>query len=152
MQYAQWIAEATSLPAQDVKETEAALTDFDLLVLGSPVVHFKPMFHRRVRRNLDSILSRPTIFFSVSCAGVGSKLDRWMGKLAAGLIHVACHPVAVCGCHNPRELNRYDRVMLIIGGLFDPDRKAAKQEMQGFDNMARGSIGPIVEKIREFQA
>lgn len=150
-QYAQWIAEAASLRAYDLEETDASLAEFDFLVLGSPVVYFKPMFHRWVRRNLDDILGRPSVFFSVSGAGAGPKLDRWLANsLPAPFMSHVTH-VALRGRQNPRELNRYDRMMLIIGGLFNPDRKAAKQEMQGFDNMDKASIGPIVEKIRELQ-
>jgi hypothetical protein len=42
--------------------------------------------------------------------------------------------------------------MLIIGGLKNPDRKAAKEEIHGFDFMDKASIGPIIERIRELQA
>lgn len=150
-QYARWIAKAASLPAYDLDETDASLTDFDFLVLGSPIVYFKPVFHRWVRRNLDAILARPTVFFSVSGAGAGPKLDGWIaGSLPSAFVSHVTH-VALRGRQDPRELNRYDRVMLIIGGLFNRDRKAAKQEMHGFDFMDKGSIEPIVEKIRELQ-
>jgi len=151
-QYAQWIAEATSLPVYDLKKTDAALAEFDFLVLGSPVVYFKPMFHRWVKRNLEHILGRPTVFFSVSGAGAGPKLDRWLAdSLPASFMSHVTH-VALRGRQNPEELNRYDRVMLIIGSLFNPDRKAAKDEKQGFDQMDKASIGPIVDRIRELQA
>jgi len=53
---------------------------------------------------------------------------------------------------DPRELSRFDRIMLIIGGLMNPDRKAAREETHGFDYMDKGSIRPIVERIRELQA
>jgi hypothetical protein len=116
------------------------------------VVYHKVMFHRWVKRNLDDILGRPTVFFSVSGAGAGSKLDGWMAdSLPAAFISHADH-VALRGRQNPRELSRYDRIMLIIGGLKNPDRQAAKEEMHGFDFMDKDSIGPIVEKIRELRA
>jgi len=151
-QYAQWIAEATSLPVHDLRKSDATLTEFDFLVLGTPVIYFKPMFHRWVKRNLEDILARPTVLFSVSGAGAGSKLDRWLAKsLPASLMSHVTH-VALRGRQNPEELNRYDRAMLIIGGLFNPDRKAARDEMQGFDSMDKASIEPIVERIRELQA
>jgi menaquinone-dependent protoporphyrinogen IX oxidase len=151
-QYAQWIAEATSLPAYDIDDIHASLAEYDFLVLGSPVVYFKPMFHRWVRRNLNDILARPTVFFSVSGAGDGPKLDGWLANsLPAPFMSHVTH-VALRGRQNPDELSRFDRTMLIIGGLFNPDRKAAKQEMRGFDAMDKASIGPIVERIRELQA
>jgi len=151
-QYAQWIAEASSLPAYDIDETDAAVAEFDFLVLGSPVVYHKLMLHRWVKRHLDDILARPTVFFSVSGAGAGPKLDRWMASsLPDAFLSHATH-VALLGRQDPDELNRFDRIMLIIGGLFNPDRKAAKEEMHGFDSMDKASIGPIVETIRELQA
>ena len=151
-QYAQWIAEAASLPVFDLDETDAGLVEFDFLVLGSPVVYHKPMFHRWAKRNLEDILARPTVFFSVSGAGAGPKLDRWMAdSLPAAFVSHATH-VALRGRQDPKELSRFDRIMLIIGGLMNPDRKAATEEMHGFDFMDKGSIRPIVERIRELQA
>ena len=151
-QYAEWIAEATSLPAFDLDETDASLTESDFLVLGSPVVYHKLMFHRWVKRNLADILARPTVFFSVSGAGAGPKLDRWMANsLPAAFISHAAH-VPLRGRQDPKELNRYDRMMLIIGGLKNRDRQAAREEMHGFDYMDKASIGPIVERIRALQA
>ena len=151
-EYANWIAEATSLPVYDLDETRTSLGEFDFLVLGSPVIYFKPIFHRWVKRNLDDILARPSIFFSVSGAGPGPKLDRWMADaLPAEFMSHVTH-VALFGRQDPKELNRFDRTMLIIAGLFNRDRKAAKDETHGFDLMDKNSIRPIVEKIHELQA
>jgi menaquinone-dependent protoporphyrinogen IX oxidase len=151
-QYAQWIAQATSLPAYNIDETRVSLSEFDFLVLGSPVIYFKPIFHRWVKRNLTDLLDRPTIFFSVSGAGAGPKLDGWLtNSLPASFLSHVTH-VALCGRQDPKELNRFDRTMLIIAGLLNRDRKAAKDEMRGFDQMDRSSIGPIVKRIRALQA
>lgn len=150
-QYASWIAEATSLPVFDLDEAKPSLTEFDFLVLGSPVIYFKPTFHRWVKRNLTDLLDRPTVFFSVSGAGPGPKLDGWLSEsLPASFMSHVSH-VALCGRQDPKELTRFDRTMLIIAGLFNRDRKAAKDEMHGFDSMDKASIGPIVEKIRDLQ-
>ena len=150
-QYAKWLSEATELPAYDIRGKKPSMVELDFLVLGSPVIYFKPLFHRWVKRNLKAILSRPIIFFSVSGAGPGPKLDRWMeNSLPDSFLSHATH-VALYGRQDPRELNRFDRLMLIIAGLFNPDRKAAKQERKGFDLMDKASIGPIVEEIRRLQ-
>ena len=151
-QYAEWIAEATSLPVFDIDNTDANPAEFDFLVLGSPVIYHKLMFHRWVKRNLDDILSRPIVFFSVSGAGPGPKLDGWIsGSLPDAFISHAIH-VALLGRQNPRELSWFDRIMLIIGGLKNPDRKAGREELHGFDFMDKGSIGPVIERIEELQA
>ena len=151
-QYAQWIAEATSLPIFDLDETDATPAEFDFLVLGSPVIYHKLMFHRWVKRNLDDILGRPNVFFSVSGAGAGPKLDGWIAdSLPAVFVSHATH-VALRGRQTPGGLSWFDRIMLIIGGLKNPDRKAGREELHGFDFMGKASIRPIVERIRELQA
>ena len=151
-QYAAWIAGATSLPVYDLDKSRLKLSDFDFLVLGSPLIYHKVMFHRWVKRNLDDILGRPTVFFSVSGAGAGSKLDGWMAdSLPAAFMSHVSH-VALRGRQNPKELSRFDRVMLIIGGLKNPDRQAAKEEMHGFDFMDKASIAPVLERIQKLQA
>ena len=38
-QYADWISEATSLPAHNLDGTKVSLADFDFLVLGCPVIY-----------------------------------------------------------------------------------------------------------------
>jgi len=151
-QYAQWIAQATSLPAYDIDETRVSLSEFDFLVLGSPLIYFKPMFHRWVKGNLTDLLDRPTVFFSVSGAGAGPKLDGWLADTLPAEFMSHVKHVALRGRQNPRELNRFDRTMLIIAGLFNRDRKAAKDETHGFDHMDKNSIQPIVEEVRTIQS
>ena len=148
-EYAQWIAEATGLPVFDVNESDAALVKkYDFLVLGSPVIYHKLMFHKWVKRNLTSILAKPTVLFSVSGAGAGPKLDAWIaGSLPAELISHA-EFVALRGRQNPKQLTWFDRMMLVIGGLKNPDPIASKEELQGFDFMDKSSIGPIVELVK----
>jgi TrmH family RNA methyltransferase len=72
-QYAQWLAEATSLPTYDIDETNASLAKFDFLVLGSPVVYHTLVFHRWVKRNLDDILVRQIV-------AIGSARDLYSRK------------------------------------------------------------------------
>ncbi|MDH3262653.1 MAG: flavodoxin domain-containing protein [Paracoccaceae bacterium] len=150
-QYARWIADATGLPAFDVKGAEADPSGYDFLVLGSPIIYHRLIIHKWVKRNLASIANRPAILFSVSGAGAGPKLDAWIGhSLPAGLIADLQH-FALRGRQNPNELTWFDRSMLIIGGLMNRDRVAGREEMQGFDFMDRSSIEPIVERIRQLQ-
>ena len=74
-QYAQWIAEATGLPTFDIGKARARLSEYDFLVLGSPIIYYRLIFHKWVKANLATIMNKPTILFSVSGAGA----DRnWM--------------------------------------------------------------------------
>ncbi|MCP4318923.1 MAG: hypothetical protein GY789_23745 [Hyphomicrobiales bacterium] len=150
-QYAQWIGEATDLPAFDVDEARTDPSGYDFLVLGSPVIYHKLMFHKWAKKNFASISSKPTILFSVSGAGAGPKLDDWIaGCLPAELISHMEH-FALRGRQNPADLGWYDRVMLIIGGLKNPDPVASREELKGFDYMDKSSIKPIVEMIAQLQ-
>jgi len=151
-QYAQWIGEATGLPLFDVKKAKADPSQYDFLVLGSPIVYHKLMFHKWVKRNLASFQNRPIVLFSVSGARAGPKLDGWIAEsLPAKLISHVEH-VALGGRQNPKDLNWFDRIMLIVGGLKNPDPIASKEEMHGFDFMDKSSIEPIVEIVRRFKA
>lgn len=150
-QYAEWTSQATGLPAFDVNEANADPSEYDFLVLGSPVIYHKLALRKWMERNAAVIQNRPTILFSVSGAGAGPKLDGWMAQsLPAELIsHVM--QFALRGRQNPGELTWYDRIMLIIGGLKNPDPVAAREEMRGFDFMDKDSIEPIVETARRLK-
>ncbi len=150
--YAQWIANATNLPVFDVDGTKSDPSKYGFLVLGSPIIYHKLMFHKWATRNAAIIKSKPTILFSVSGAGPGAKLDAWIaGCLPPDLIAHVTH-FALRGRQNPKDLTFYDRLMLIIGGLKNPDRVAGKEELHGFDFMDQSSIAPIVEAIKMLQA
>lgn len=151
-QYAQWIGEATGLPIVDVGKAGADPSVYDFLILGGPIIYHKLMFHKWMKRHQAVIMSRPTILFSVSGAGAGPKLDAWMAaSLPAEMLSHVQH-FALRGRQNPKELGWYDRVMLIIGGLKNPDPVASKEELHGFDFMDKSSIEPIVEKAAVLQA
>ena len=150
-QYADWIAEATGLPVFDVRARPANPADFDFLVLGGPIIYHKLPLARWILQNRASIGTRPAILFSVSGAGAGEKLDGWIeaslpGDLVAHLKHIALR-----GRQDPKALKFFDRMMLIIGGLANRDRKAGREELHGFDFMDKGSIAPIIERIETLQ-
>ena len=146
-QYARWISTATGLALFDTERNNLDLTVYDFLVLGSPVIYHRLMFHNWVKRHATEIKSKPTILFSVSGAGEGQKLDDWITKsLPADILSHVRH-VALRGRQSPRDLTWFDRIMLIIGGVMNRDRVAGKQEMQGFDFMNKTSIAPIIEMI-----
>lgn len=151
-QYAEWISEETGLPVFNVRKAKADPAAFDFLVLGCPVIYHRLPIARWVRKNLTVLDSRPILFLTVAGAPAGPKLDGWIArslpeKLIARMTHFALR-----GRQNPAKLTRFDRMMLIIGGLANPDRQAAREELHGFDFMDRASIGPVVKRIRELQS
>jgi hypothetical protein len=101
--------------------------------------------------NLANIENKPVIFFTVSGAGPGPKLDAWFANsIPKQLISQTKH-IALRGRQIPKELTWYDRLMLIIAGLKNPDPVARKEEMEGFDYMDKSSITPIIELVEQFQ-
>ena len=149
-QYAGWIGEATGLPVFNIENTPPP-EGFDFVVLGSPVIYYGFLIENWVREHLPALLARPVVFFSVSGAGPGPKLDAWLPEsLPKSFVQHMRH-VGLRGRQIPKELTLYDRTMLIIAGLKNPDRKAGQEELKGFDYMDQGSIGPIVEMVRRLQ-
>lgn len=151
-QYAEWISDATGLPTFDVKNADADPSGYDFLVLGSPVIYYKAIIRKWVECNLAGIEAKPVILFTVSGAPDGAKLDGWIvDSLPKSLIERMKH-VALRGRQIPKDLTMFDRMMLIIAGLKNRDRVAAREETQGFDFMDRSSIAPVVALIGALQS
>ncbi len=150
-QYAKWIAEATDLPRFDIATSDADPSDYDFIVLGSPIYYYKLRMQSWIKRNLASIRMRPVILFSVSGAGPGRKLDGWIAKSLPPEVRGLTEHVALRGRQIPEQLTLFDRTMLIAAALLNRDPKAAREEMRGFDGMDRAAIAPIVDLIRELQ-
>lgn len=150
-QYAHWISQATGLPAYDIKYNKADLTEYDFLVLGSPIIYYKLSIHKWVKRNLVRLAYKPIIFFSVSGAGAGPKLDGWIADSLPEDFISRMHHVALRGRQIPEKLSFYDRMMLKIAGMANKDPVARKQELEGFDFMDKAGIAPIIKRIEELQ-
>lgn len=150
-QYAKWISEATDVPLYDIKNSHIDPSGYDFLVLGFPVIYHKLYQHKWVNRHLKNIAKKPIIVFTVSGAMEGVKLDGWIENSLPQSVITRMKHVALGGRQNPKELNLFDRVMLIIGGLTNRDRAAAKDEIKGFDFMDKSSIQPVVKLVNEFQ-
>ena len=151
-EYAQWIGEATGLPVFNVQDAATDPGKYDFLILGSPIIYYKLSIRKWVKRHLRSIEKKPIIFFSVSGAPAGSKLDGWIADSLPKSIISKMNPVALRGRQIPAELTLYDRIMLQIGGLMNKDPEARKQELNGFDFMDQSSIKPILELVEQFQS
>ena len=149
-QYAAWIGEATGIPVFNV-EGAPPPDAYDFVVLGSPVIYYGFRIEKWVNDHLGVLEERPVVFFSVSGAGPGPKLDAWLAESLPKSFVKHMRHVGLRGRQIPADLTWYDRTMLIIGGLKNPDRKAGREELKGFDYMDQGSIGPIVEMVRRYQ-
>ena len=151
-QYAKWIGEATGLPVFNIKDAYGNLSEYDFLVLGSPIIYHKVHNWRWVRKNWTDLETKPIIFFTVSGAPAGKKLDGWIAKSLPQQLISKMHHVVLRGRQSPKELNWYDRIMLIIGSMKNPDPVASKEELEGFDFMDRYSIKPVVGLVQQIQS
>ncbi len=146
-QYANWIGEATGFPVFDIKDPNADPSKYDYLILGSSILYFKLSIRKWVRANLPVLKDRSKILFSVSGAGPGPKLNRWVtNSLPAELLSQMEH-VALRGRLDHSKLSRRLRLVLWMASLVNPDPQASKDERHGFDYMERGSIEPIVKMV-----
>jgi len=151
-QYADWIGQATNLPVINVKDGNVDLSKYDFLIIGSPVIYYKLTIHKWVKRNLSSIGNKAVIFFSVSGAPAGSKLDGWIADSLPKRFISKMNHVALRGRQIPKELSLFDWLMLKIAGLTNPDPIARKQEFKGFDFMDKSSIEPILKLVEQFKS
>ncbi|MBC8754108.1 hypothetical protein H2O64_05460 [Kordia sp. YSTF-M3] len=150
-QYANWIGEATGFPVFDVNDAKADPSKYDFLILGSALIFYRLTIRKWVKANLADLEGRSKILFSVSGAGAGSKLNQWVAaSLPESLLSKMNH-VALRGRMNPAKLSWVLRQIMKIGALLNPNRKASKEEREGFDYVDKSSIEPILKLIEEFQ-
>ncbi|MGB5725129.1 MAG: flavodoxin domain-containing protein [Parasphingorhabdus sp.] len=151
-QYAEWISEATGISSFDVNRADADPSHYDFVVIGAPVIYHKLAIRNWVRQKMATLKTRPVLFFTVSGAPAGSKLDGWIANSLPRALIERMHHFALLGRQNPGDLSWFDRMMLIIGGLKNRDRVAGKEELEGFDFMDKASIQPIVKAIQQLQS
>jgi len=152
-QYANWISKSTNLPVFNVRDKKVSPAQFDFLVIGSPIIYFKLYNRKWLKANKSIIENKPTILFTVSGAPPGAKLDGWIANsgLPMGFILKMKH-VALRGRQKPEKLTFFDRAMLKIGAMKNPDPVARKEELHGFDFMDKSAIKPILKIIHQFQS
>lgn len=151
-QYAEWISEATGLPAFAVDDPRADPARYDFLVLGSPIMHYKLSIRKWLKGHAEQVRSKPTILFTVSGAGAGPKLDGWVADSLQGSLMSQMDHVALRGRWRREQLSRWDRMTLLMAASVNRDRQARKDELEGFDYMDQSSIAPIVEMIESLSA
>lgn len=151
-QYSQWISEATGLPAFSIDDPAADPSAHDFLVLGSSIVFYKPTIRGWLERHRSAVMERPVVFFTVSGAPAGPKLDGWIAKsLPADFLDHVEH-VALQGRLDHDDVSWWLRIILKVGSLLNPDREASKEERHGFDHLDQTTIRPIVELAARHQA
>ncbi|MBT8304726.1 MAG: flavodoxin domain-containing protein [Bacteroidia bacterium] len=151
-EYANWIAESTGLPVFNIKNKKADPSEYDFLVLGAPIIYYKLLNRKWIRTNWPIIEDIPIILFTVSGAPAGDKLDAWIAnsKLPENMLSNMIH-VALRGRQIPKELTWFDRIMLLIAAMKNPDPVASKEEREGFDYMDKSSIEPIIAMVKKMQ-
>ena len=151
-QYAVWIGEATGLPVFDVITSDVDPADYDFLILATPVIYYKLYIQKWVKRHLPDLQGKPIVMVTVSGAPAGPKLDGWVGDSLPREFVSAMKHVALRGRQDPKELSWYDRIMLIIGAMKNPDPVASREELHGFDYMDKSSIASVVDLARKYQS
>lgn len=149
--YANWISDRTGLPVFNIPNTRADPSEYDFLVIGSPIYYYKTLIRKWVKKHLVDFEKKPVIFFTVSGAPAGPQLDGWIANcLPASFISRAKH-VALRGRLQHDEISLFHSLILKFAASRNKDPEARKEELEGFDYMDRSSIDPIVKFIRQFQ-
>ncbi|WP_424940409.1 flavodoxin domain-containing protein [Aliiroseovarius sp. S253] len=151
-EYAEWIGEAVGLPVQDVRTQNVDPSQFDFLILATPVIYYRLLITDWVQKNLSKLDGKPIVMVTVSGAPPGPKLDNWVGdSLPRDFLSNVSH-VALRGRQNPKDLTWFDRTMLLIAAWKNPDPVASREEREGFDYMDKASIAPIVALVEELRS
>jgi len=150
-QYANWIGEATGLPVFDSDDTKVDPSTFDFLIIGCPIIYYKLYNRKWMLKNWLAIAEKPIVFFTVSGAPAGPKLDKWFANSLPAHMASKIKYIALRGRQKPAELTLFDRLMLQIAGRFNKDKQAGKEELEGFDYMDQSSIEPILKLVEQIQ-
>ncbi|MFX0556480.1 flavodoxin domain-containing protein [Maribacter sp. CXY002] len=151
-QYAHWIGEATGLPVFDIKDSNEDPSKYDFLILGSALIFYRLIIRKWVKANLVDLMDRSKILFTVSGAGAGAKLNRWIAASLPETLLSKMDHVVLRGRMDPTKLNWTLRQIMRIGALLNPDPQASKEEREGFDYVDKASIEPIIKLIQRYQA
>lgn len=151
-QYSQWISEETGLPVFPIDDPHLDPSSFDFLVLGSSVVFYRATIRKWAKTNRSALEDRPIVFFTVSGAPAGPKLDAWVTHSFPPELVARMRHFALRGRLRHEDVGWWLRIMLKIGGLMNRDPQARQEEMRGFDYMDRSSIEPIVALIEQYKS
>ena len=136
----------------DVRTEDVDPSAFDFLILATPVIHDKLLITDWLRDNLSKLDHKPIIMIKVSGAPPGPKLDAWVREsLPQEFLSKVTH-VSLRGRQRPNDLSWYNRAMLIVATLKNPDPVASREELEGFDYMDKDSIAPISALAEEYTA
>lgn len=151
-QYGQWISKATGLPVFDIKDPSVDPAKYDFLVLGSSILYFRLSNRKWIKENLDTLEDRAKVLFSVSGAGPGKKLERWVVKSVPVELLSKMEHIALRGKLDHSKVSWMVKIILWMGSLFNSSSEGRRDERYGFDYMDKSSIEPIVKLVQRHQA
>jgi len=150
-EYAQWISEATGLPAYNTRKSHPDPGSFDLVIIGGPILYYKLWNSKWFVKNWPKIKGKPVLFFTVSGAPAGPKLDKWLAESFPSHMRSKITHIALRGRQIPKQLSWFDRMALKFAAKHNKDPQARKEELEGFDYMDKSSIAPIVDFVEKFK-
>ncbi len=148
-QYAKWIGEAIGFPVFNIEDKNADPSQYDFIILGSSVQYFRLTMSKWLRVNFAKLKGKAKILFSVSGAGPGDELEKWIaGSIPSGKLSEIKH-VGLRGRLDHSKVSWWVRQLLWIGSLFNTDPQARKEERYGFDYVDKDSIKPIIDLVEQ---
>nr|WP_294796305.1 flavodoxin domain-containing protein [uncultured Mucilaginibacter sp.] len=149
-QYAGWLAQALKLPMIGTEITPPeALAKYDVIILGSSIYVGQLVINKWLKQN-GTLLSKKKLFLFVVSGSttnnqllqqqvIKSNLDPVLSKL----VEVYFVP----GRCNISGLSWTDRILLKIGAWFEKDPMNKEAMQNGFDNMDRKALDPLIAAV-----
>lgn len=146
-QYANWLAKALSLPMIRVDiANPAALAEYELIILGSPVYVGELVIKKWLKRNVDFLSKRKVVLFIVSGTTAHDQLlqrqvlDNNLEPALRDVTQVFFLP----GRCIISELSWKDRIVLKMGAWLEKDPKKKMVMETGFNEVDKSALEPVI--------
>lgn len=150
-QYAEWISETTGFPLFDIQKENPGPDDYDLLILGSPVLAGQLMIRKWARANWRKIQKKSIILFSVSGTETRSAdLQRHLEvSFPPEMVRQIDH-VPLRGEFPTDGLNWWNRLIRRLSPAWQEKVAAEDRIKEHLDNSYRRSLGQLFEKLGRY--
>jgi menaquinone-dependent protoporphyrinogen IX oxidase len=142
-QYTHWLSSELHLPSMDIDNATAqSLSEYEFLVIGSPVYYGKLSVSSFLRKHRD-LLKTKKLFLFIVCATPDSS-DKQQEKILTDNIPKALwtwdNVFFLPGRLIPAKLDLVDRFILRIATLFEKDSSRKKLMSEGIDNISKDNL------------
>jgi menaquinone-dependent protoporphyrinogen IX oxidase len=149
--YARWIAEDLDWAWANIKGYQGDLASYDAVIIGSPIYVGRLRASAFIKKNAALLAAKRFFLFTVGGEikpADEEKLDALRKRNLPPELSVCPH-FHFLGRITPKRFTWFDRTMtrLVAKSIKDPDDK--KRLLDGYNDMQRDFIAPLVQAARE---